>query len=152
MEKEIKLEQNKEIEGEEKKEKNLRLIRKLIQKNFPQVGAYKSYDSSLSHKCIILGCLRHLVRIYVSVSLELTKLVVTHLDATFSLMKWLSTSMCLVLSRKTWLDAIQVQNFAFINRNNVDKLDIGGPQRDIQHRLSDGGKIGFIDDISAKYR
>ena len=39
-------------------------------------------------------------------SFELTKLVVMHSNEIFSLIKWQSTSMCLVLSWKTGLDAI----------------------------------------------
>ena len=46
------------------------------------------------------------MKISASWSLELTKLIVMHLDATFSLIKWQSTSMCLVLSWKTELDEI----------------------------------------------
>ena len=38
------------------------------------------------------------MKISASWSLELTKLVVMHPDAIFSLIKWQSTSMCLVLS------------------------------------------------------
>ena len=72
----------------------------------PQAGAYMFYAPSLLQMYLILGPLRDLVKISVSWSFELTKLVATHSDAIFSLMKWQSTSMCLVLSWKTGLDAI----------------------------------------------
>ena len=64
------------------------------------------YAPSLLQMYLILGPLRDLVKISASWSFELTKLVVTHPDAIFSLMKWQSTSMCLVFSWKTKLDAI----------------------------------------------
>ena len=50
--------------------------------------------------------LRDLVKISASWSLELTKLVVMHPDASFSLIKWQSISMYLVLAWKTGLDEI----------------------------------------------
>ena len=70
----------------------------------PQARAYMLYAPSLLQ--MYLGPLRDLVKISVSWSFELTKLVITHPNAIFSLMKWQSTSMCLVLSWKTKLDAI----------------------------------------------
>ena len=72
----------------------------------PQVGAYTLYAPSLLQMYLILGPLRDLVKMSASWSFELTKLVVTHPDAIFSLMKWQSTSICLVLSWKTGLHAI----------------------------------------------
>ena len=72
----------------------------------PQAGAYTSYAPSLLQIYLILGPLRDLVKMSASWSFELTKLVATHPDAIFSLMKWQSTSICLVLSWKTGLDAI----------------------------------------------
>ena len=65
-----------------------------------------SYAPSLLQMYLILGPLRDLVKMSASWSFELTKLVAIHPDAIFSLMKWQSTSMCLVLSWKTGLDAI----------------------------------------------
>ena len=53
----------------------------------PQVGAYRSYAPSLLQIYVILKPLRDLVKMSASWSLELTKLVVMLLDATFSLMK-----------------------------------------------------------------
>ena len=64
------------------------------------------YAPSLLQMYLILGPLRDLVKIFASWSFELTKLVATHHDAIFSLMKWQLTSMCLVLSWKTGLDVI----------------------------------------------
>ena len=46
------------------------------------------------------------MKIFASWLLELTKVVVIHPDAIFSLTKWQSTSMCLDLSWKTGLDEI----------------------------------------------
>ena len=46
------------------------------------------------------------MKISASWSLELTKLVFMHPNAIFYLIKWQSTSMCLVLSWKTVLDEI----------------------------------------------
>ena len=46
------------------------------------------------------------MKISVSWSLELTNLVVMHPDTIFSMIKWQSVSMCLVLSWKTGLDEI----------------------------------------------
>ena len=90
----------------------LRKKRKIIHYKYiifntsPQAGAYMSYVPSLLQMYLILGPLRDLVKMSASWSFELTKLVATHPDAIFSLMKWQSTSICLVLSWKTELDAI----------------------------------------------
>ena len=46
------------------------------------------------------------MKISASWSLELTEQVVMHPNAIFSLIKWQSTLMCLVLSWKTGLDEI----------------------------------------------
>ena len=54
----------------------------------PQAGAYMLYAPSLLQMYLILGPLRDLVKIFASWSFELTKLVVTHPDVIFSLMKW----------------------------------------------------------------
>ena len=81
-------------------------IRKLILNTPPQAGACRSKASSLLHIYFILGPLRDLVKIFISWSLELTKLVVMHPDAIFSLIKWQSVSMSLVLSWKTRLDVL----------------------------------------------
>ena len=51
----------------------------------PQVGAYKSYAPCLLQMYLILGSLTDLVKMSANWSLELTKLVVLHLDVTFSL-------------------------------------------------------------------
>ena len=72
----------------------------------PQGGAYMSYAPSLLQMYLILGSLRDLVKMSASWSFVLTTLVATHPDAIFSLMKWQSTSICLVLSWKIGLDAI----------------------------------------------
>ena len=77
-----------------KKKKIPKWIRKLILNTPPQTGSYRSKAPSLSHIHFILGPLRDLVKISASWSLELTKLVVMHPDASFSLIKWQSTSMC----------------------------------------------------------
>ena len=83
---------------------NPKWIRRLIFNTPPQAGAYRSKAPSLSHIYFILRPLRDLVKISASWSLELTKLVVMHHDAIFSLIKWQSTSMCLVFSWKIVLD------------------------------------------------
>ena len=46
------------------------------------------------------------MKIYANWSLELTKLVLMHPDVIFSLIKWQSTLMCLVLSWKIGFDEI----------------------------------------------
>ena len=98
MRKETVLELNKEVEEEQKKEKNPSLIRKLILDTLPQAGAFKSYAPTLSQMYLILGLLRDLVKMSASWSFELTKLVATHPDAIFSVLKCQSTSICSVLS------------------------------------------------------
>ena len=72
----------------------------------PQARAYMLYAPSLLQMYLILGPLRDLVKMVASWSIELRKLVATHPNAIFSLMKWQSTSICLVLSWKTGFDAI----------------------------------------------
>ena len=71
-----------------------------------EAGAYTSYALSLLQMNLILRPLRDLVKMSASWSFELTKFVATHPDAIFSLMKWQSTLICLVLSWKTGLYAI----------------------------------------------
>ena len=62
-------------------------IRKLILNTFPPAEVYKSYAPSLSQIYLFLGHLKDLVKIFVSWLFELMKLIVTHLDAIFFVMK-----------------------------------------------------------------
>ena len=88
-----------------RKERNIVHYKYIIFNTPPQAGVYMSYAPSLLQMYLILGPLRDLVKMSASWSFELTKLIATHPDAIFSLMKWQSTSICLVISWKTGLDA-----------------------------------------------
>ena len=72
----------------------------------PQARAYKSYAPSLLQMKLMRGPQIDLVRISANWPSELTKLVTMRPENIFSLIKWQSTSMCLVLSWNTRLDAI----------------------------------------------
>ena len=89
-----------------RKERKIVHYKYIIFNTPPQAGAYMSYAPSLLQMYLILGPLRDLVKMSARWSFELAKLVATYPDAIFSLMKWQSTSICLVLSWKTGLDAI----------------------------------------------
>ena len=70
-----------------RKERNLYTIY-IIFNTPPQVGTYMSYAPSLLQMYLILRPLRDLVKMSASWSFELTKLVTTHPNVIFSLMKW----------------------------------------------------------------
>ena len=89
-----------------RKERKIVHYKYIIFNTHSQAGAYMSYAPSLLQMYLILKPLRDLVKMSASWSFELTKLVATHPDAIFSLMKWQTTSICLVFSWKTGLDAI----------------------------------------------